>query len=215
MLDLNDKENIIFDLGGVLLNIDYELTAKAFKKLGLSSFDDLYSQKRQTGLFDQFEKGKITKKTFLSELTEVIPEASEEDVIAAWNAMLLDLPQHRIELLMELGKAFRIFLLSNTNEIHEAAFLKIIDQNYPENVLYNSFERVYLSHRIGFRKPDRECFQLVLDENGLAAEKTIFIDDSIQHIEGAQSAGITAVHLERHVDVSQLFADRFPQASRL
>lgn len=209
MLDLRDKENIIFDLGGVLLNIDYHLTSLAFKEKGFHSFDDFYSQQKQTDLFDLFETGKISIDEFVAEIRRKESGISRSDVIKAWNAMLLDLPKDRLELLRNLKKEFRIFLLSNTNEIHEEAFVRILEEAYGGNVLEEVFETVHLSHKIGYRKPNRDCFNFVLEENGLKPEQTVFIDDSIQHVIGAKNAGIEAFHLQKEIDISQLFPGKF------
>lgn len=209
MLDLNHKENIIFDLGGVILNIDYQLTSKAFVGLGFDNFDEYYTQKKQSRVFDLFETGKITEETFVEEISKELPRASEHQIIDAWNAMLLDLPGKRIELIQQLSKDHRVFLLSNTNEIHEKAFREIVEKQFGRYIFDELFEKAYLSHHIGLRKPDRECFEYVLDQNNLNPENTIFIDDSVQHVEGAKQAGIRALHLERGMDITKLFPGKF------
>ena len=209
MVDLEGKKNIIFDLGGVLLNIDYERTSEAFKSLGLNSFDEIYSQKKQSGLFDQFEIGEISKEEFVEEIVEVLPSAKVDDVINAWNAMLLDFPVHRLLFLQKLKGDYRVFLLSNTNQIHEDEFVKIITESYGKNVLFDQFEEVYLSHKIGHRKPDSTCFEYVLQHSKLKAAETIFIDDTIQHIEGAKEVGIDAYFLSQGQEITQLFPDKF------
>lgn len=214
MVDLQQTENIIFDLGGVLLNIDYDLTAQAFKDLGFHTFDDYYSQRKQTALFDDFETGRITSEEFVADLAQQAPQAHKNNLVEAWNAMLLDLPKHRVELLTNLKKDFRIFLLSNTNQVHEDAFVKIVEDAYGTNVLNDAFEVVHLSHKIGFRKPNQDCFDYVLDSAGLKAENTVFIDDSIQHVKGADQAKIKAYHLEKGRDVISLFPDRFQPIHR-
>jgi glucose-1-phosphatase len=120
-------KNIIFDLGGVILNIDYNRTANAFRQLGCENFDELYSQQKQSGLFDEFETGKISPQAFINELLRVLPKGiSAKQVIDAWNAMLIDLPKVRLEKLLEHKQNYRTFLLSNTNAIHEEAFTRLI-----------------------------------------------------------------------------------------
>lgn len=209
MLELEGIENIIFDLGGVVLNIDYQLTSKAFRSLGVNSFDDIYSQKKQSNLFDLFETGEISPADFLKELSYYLPNVQEKEIKRAWNAMLLDLPIHRVNLLRALKQKYRIFLLSNTNAIHEEAFLEIIQHSYGKNIFLELFEQVYLSHQIGLRKPDLECFSYVLESNDLNPKYTLFIDDSIQHIDGALNAGLRAYLLTSGTDISQLFPDKF------
>jgi putative hydrolase of the HAD superfamily len=209
MLTLSGIKNIIFDLGGVILNIDYQLTSNAFKEIGLKSFDDYYSQKTQTSIFNDLETGKINTAQFVSELISLNPQMTEENILKAWNAMLLDLPISRIEILRNLSEKYRLFLLSNTNEIHIRAFNEIIEKQYGSNVLVPCFEKVYFSNEMGLRKPDEECFTLVLKENGLKASETLFIDDSIQHIVGAESCGIKTHFVDTKVgqNINQLFPD--------
>ncbi len=198
MLEDKKIKNIIFDLGGVILNIDYQLTSNAFKKIGFTDFDSFYSQKEQSNIFDLLETGKISSENFIAEIRKHFPSENVTDsaILEAWNAMLLNLPLQRIDLLHEVAKKYRIFLLSNTNQIHLEAFSKIITNAYGSDVLSPCFEKVYLSHQIGDRKPNASCFEMVLNENQLLPEETLFIDDSIQHIKSAESCGIHALFLD-------------------
>lgn len=196
-------KHIIFDLGGVLLNIDYSLTEKAFIDLGIINFEEIYSQIKQTSLFDKWETGKISKEEFINELRKTAPVfLSEEQICKAWNAMLLDFPLRRLQLLQQLRLYHDLILLSNTNEIHEAAFNKILKDTHGLN-LATFFDRVYFSHRIGMRKPSIEIFEKVLDENGLTAAHTLFIDDSAQHIEAAKTLGIQTIFLEKGMTIEK------------
>jgi putative hydrolase of the HAD superfamily len=121
--------------------------------------------------------------------------------------MLLDLPTHRITLLKEVAQHYPIFLLSNTNEIHINAFEEIIFNQHQLKSLDSLFQKVYYSSRLGLRKPNKEIFEFVLNEQNLNPETTLFIDDSIQHIVGASKLGIKAHFLEKDIDVSTLFKD--------
>jgi FMN phosphatase YigB (HAD superfamily) len=202
----NNIKNIIFDLGGVILNIDYNLTAEAFKKLGLKDFEEKYSQAKQSRLFDKLETGEILASDFRKELKSYIGDTvSDEDLDSAWNAMLLDLPTERIELLKNLKNNYRLFLLSNTNAIHHKAYSDAMQITYGNADFSSVFEKQYLSFQLGLRKPDKEIFELVLTENNLTASETIFIDDSIQHVEGARGAGLTAYHLQPGESILELF----------
>jgi glucose-1-phosphatase len=193
---ISNIKNIIFDLGGVIINIDYRLTANAFKNLGIPQFDTLFSQLKQTPLFDLFETGKISSQEFRSELKKAIPfSITDSQINIAWNAMLLDFPPQKIELLQKIKNKYRTFLLSNTNEIHTEKFNIILQNQTGYNSLEPLFEKVYLSHKIGLRKPDKAIFDLVLNENKLKPAETLFIDDSPQHIEAAQQCGIQTIHL--------------------
>ena len=190
---LNHIRNIIFDLGGVIINIDYDRTAAAFKKLGLTDFEELYTQARQEKLFDRFETGHLSEDMFRQELMKYLPEGtSHDDVDEAWNAMLLEFPPERLDFIYALKKHYRIFLLSNTNLIHIRAFIPMADRMYGVRRFNDAFEKIYYSCHVGLRKPDTDIFDFVLQENNLKSEETLFIDDSVQHIEGAAATGIHA-----------------------
>ena len=197
-------KNIIFDLGGVLININYKLTEQAFVQLGIANFGEIYSQLKQTTVFDDFEKGLIEPTDFIKVLQAQSAVAiSDAQVIDAWNAMLLDFPLRRLQIMQQLRLHYNLFLLSNTNMIHEEAFNKILMQDHGMPNLGVFFDRVYLSHRLGLRKPMPQIFTKVLSDNGLLARETLFIDDSIQHIDGAKTVGIETIHLAPGMSIEQ------------
>ena len=189
-------ETIIFDLGGVLLNIDYYLTQKAFEQLGVLHFDQAYSQAKQSSLFDDLEIGKLNPDQFRDEARRILaPGLTNKQIDSAWNAMLLDLPVIRVQMLKNIRNKYRTFLLSNTNQIHYEAYTKYLEQAHGFVDFAELMEKQYLSFQIGLRKPNADCFQLILDENKLNPNTTLFIDDSIQHVEGAKAVGLQAYHL--------------------
>lgn len=209
MLELEGIKNIIFDFGGVIINLDYQRTSSAFKRIGFHHFDEFYSKKSQVDIFDKFETGRISEKDFLDGLNQEVPQASELELADAWNAMLLDLPKDRLDLLRMLGKHYRIFLLSNTNSIHERAFLKEMKRVYGSDLLLEEiFEEVYMSHKINKRKPNADCFEYVLERHNLLAAETLFIDDSIQHVLGAEKVGLKTYHLKDMDTILGLFPDK-------
>ena len=195
---------IIFDLGGVILNIDYKLTITEFEKLGLKNADSFYSKKVQDPIFDKIEVGAISPKEFLEQLQKECDNASIELVENAWNAMLLDLPQSRLNYIKTLKNNYQIFLLSNTNAIHIRAFKNKIGAE-KWKAFSSVFDKMYLSHEIRFRKPDKEAFQIILEENKLKPNEVFFIDDSPQHIEAAKKLGIHCHYLVEGVEICSLF----------
>ncbi len=201
-------EAIIFDLGGVLLNIDYQKTILSFKKLGIKNFDELYTQAQQSQLFDKLETGSISEDEFYYSISELADrKLAKIDIKNAWNAMLLDLPQQRVSLIRELGRSIPIYLLSNTNSIHLTAFQSIIASAYgKKNLLEDLFVETFYSHRIGVRKPNPEAFSFIIDKHNLTPAKTLFIDDSEQHIIGAKKVGLHTHHLFDH-DITTLFGE--------
>lgn len=200
-------DNIIFDLGNVILDIDYQSTIKAFEKIGIENASILYSKSSQTKIFDQLETGKITKEDFILEIQKIISKASKSEIINAWNAIIKDLPESRIDILKKLKDKFSIFLLSNTNSIHiDYIVKKIGERKYDE--FYNLFDKVYYSHEVKLRKPDPNIFKLVINENNLKIKNTLFIDDSIQHINSAKKLGLQTYHLNNSIEsLETIFPD--------
>lgn len=198
---------IIFDLGGVLIDIDYNVLRDSFARLGLGDFDAQFSKARQQRLFDRYETGEIATPVFRSSLSELIGKpTSDEAIDQAWNAMIFELPAHRLELLQKTRGSYRTFLLSNTNEVHMDFIHEYMTRTHGTPRLDPYFEKVYLSYEMGLRKPDPEIFKRVLEENSLKAESTLFIDDSPQHIQAAASLGIQTYHLDtEREDVTALF----------
>lgn len=190
-------KNIIFDLGGVILNINYQKTIDAFKLLGIKNFDALFTQAKQEQLFDKYEKGEISSKEFVNHLQNKFNEDIDESTIKdAWNAMLLELPDERLKLLKNIKSNYNTALLSNTNEIHLEAFHKIIQKENAIKDLNPYFDEVFFSCRMNKRKPDPGIFKVVCQKRNYSPNETLFIDDSIQHVEGAQKAGLHALHLQ-------------------
>lgn len=188
---------IIFDLGGVILNIDYQLPVKAFKKLGIDDFSSHFSQAAQSSLLDDYETGKISSEEFLNEIrTFVRPEFGDREIIQAWNSILLDLPENRLFTLEKAAENHRIFLLSNTNDLHIQEFNAYLLEEHNLPSLEPFFESLYLSYEVGLRKPDRRIFEYVLQDAGLDPQSTLFIDDSVQHIQSAAELGINTYLLK-------------------
>jgi putative hydrolase of the HAD superfamily len=200
-------KNIIFDLGGVLLNIDYHKTAKAFTQIGWPSFADFYSQQQQKELFDQLEIGAINETDFFNQLITFFTPIEHSALKEAWNAMLLDLPAARLAFLQSLRKEYSLFLFSNTNAIHYEAFTQYISNQYEGDSLDNYFDKAYYSHVIGKRKPHPSSFDYILKENNIIPAETLFIDDSSQHIAGAASLGIKTYLFSQNSDIIELFPD--------
>jgi putative hydrolase of the HAD superfamily len=195
-------KNLILDLGAVVLNLDQDKTLRAFKRLG-SDLDEVHMT---SSLFTDFETGKINADYFVQSLFTLLKgEASKEKIVAAWNAMLLDLPPHRIDMLMELKKKYRLFLLSNTNALHIVEVSRAL-KKVSDVALGTYFQQVFLSHEIGKRKPHPETFLWTCNQMGFAPKDVLFIDDSPQHIEGAQAAGLQTYFYQSDTDFYAFFS---------
>lgn len=184
-------KNVIFDLGGVLLNIDYNRTKDAFAALGFLKFEEMYNQYHSDGLFTQLETGHVKPAEFYRQMLLHAPQGvTANDIENAWNAMLLNFRTPTLAFIASLQATKKVYLLSNTNAIHEAAFLKIIAEDTGVQDFDACFTRAWYSHKIGLRKPHVATYQYVLKDAGIEAGETIFIDDSYNNIEGAVAAGL-------------------------
>ena len=201
----NQYKAVILDLGSVILDIDYQLTIDAFKALGYNGFDDQYSKMKQSDTFDLLETGKITEADFIHRMKQAIPNAMDEEIIAAWNALILDFPAGRFETLMAIKNHHKTFLLSNTNAIHLKEFSKTLKRATGYDSLAPYFDKLYLSHEIGLRKPNPEAFGLILKEQNLEPQDTLFVDDSPQHIDAARKLCINTFHIENGTTLEDLF----------
>jgi putative hydrolase of the HAD superfamily len=198
-------QNVIFDLGGVIINLDTNRTIREFNKISQIPFQDIYTQAKQDEIFTLLDKGKISTSDFIKEVKRQIRyDGPDKDILLAWNAMLLDVPEERLDLLVEMKHNYNTFLLSNTCEPHIHAFEKELHDEHGIRNFDDYFDKVYYSCRIGMRKPDKEIFEFVLSQNNLKPEETVFIDDSPQHVKGAGECGINAFLLQKNMSVNDL-----------
>lgn len=190
-------KNIIFDFGGVLFEIDYNLPVEAFRNLGNPDFAKFYTQSNQNEIFDRLETGKISNGEFLQYLNSLVPNANPEQVLEAWNCILLRIWPQQVDVVKSLRtKGYRTFMLSNTNAIHVSEFERMIDETMTLKSFREAFEKIYYSNELGIKKPYPSTYLEVCVMNGIDPNETLFIDDSIQHVRGAAEAGLFAYHLE-------------------
>ena len=192
----NPIRNIVFDLGGVILNIDPQLTVNEFRDLG---WNDFYMENKQSvakELFYQLERGASSPGAFREAVRDQIKcELADTVIDQAWSAMILDIPADRVRYLEELKKSYRIFLLSNTNEIHRIKFHEDFKNTFGYS-LYDLFEHNFYSHEMGLRKPNPQIYIQALMEAGLVPEETLFIDDMVENTEAAKSTGMKVLHIQ-------------------
>jgi putative hydrolase of the HAD superfamily len=207
LIEIESVEAIIFNLGGVILNVDYPRTILAFNDLHKADLSTIYSQDDQADLFSAFEIGALSAWQFRNGLRQILNIRCDDAALdQAWNAMLLDIPLPRIELLEKLRSRKRLFLLSNTNLIHKLAFDKIFKTTCGDRYehLDQLFEQAYYSHHVGDRKPNLSMFQRVIREQNLEPSRTLVIEDKASHIEGAKKAGLQTYHLTNNETLMDL-----------
>jgi putative hydrolase of the HAD superfamily len=187
-----DIKNIIFDFGGVLLHIDFKKTHKAFEDLGIKDPAGYFSQHHASELFSLLETGHISNEAFYDLFRKEAenPLLTDEQIRDGWNAMLLHYAKENIALLKRLSGTYKLYLFSNTNQIHYDWFADLYQKEFNGQRLEDLFTVAWFSHEKGVRKPAAGVFTHMLEVEGLKAAETLFIDDTISNIEGAAKAGL-------------------------
>lgn len=198
-------KNILFDFGGVIINIDHQRVEKAFMNLGVENFDLLYSKAQQSHLFINLEKGLIGPDEFRKGLREISGiDADDELLDSTWNEIIGDYPPERIELLKEISKNYNLYLLSNTNVIHYNYYILKFKKEFGFDFT-SLFLKTYWSFMIGRRKPDREVYEYVANDSMILPGETLFLDDSEQNIKAALDSGYQVFHITPENDILSIF----------
>ena len=202
---LDGIKNIIFDFGGVIIDIEFDRVRDAFNKLGIDDFDKYFNKFRQTDIFDKFDTGRVGEDEFFSEIEKHLPAGvRRDDVISAWNAMLGGFPGEHFHYLINMKQKYNTYLLSNTNETHLRYYFSRLNEWFGIENMDVFFKKTYYSHEIHLRKPNTDVFGFVCNDAGLDMSETLFIDDSPQHVEGARKAGLRAFHMEAPYSLTDL-----------
>jgi putative hydrolase of the HAD superfamily len=204
--DLTNIKNIIFDLGNVLLNLDFNASIHAFRQLGLSSEVIDRQQAYADPIFYDLEVGRASPAQFRTRVRQILknPGATDQQIDDAWYAMVLDIPAKRVEMVKDLRKKFNVFLFSNTNQIHISRLHKEFRETHGID-FPSIFEKDFYSHEIHERKPDLSSFQKVIQLSGVRPEETLFVDDLEDNIAGAQKTGMKTYWLKNGTEISVLF----------
>ncbi|MBQ2386527.1 MAG: HAD family phosphatase [Bacteroidales bacterium] len=189
-------KNLLLDMGGVILDVSYQRVIETFKSYGIENFDKVYTQAKQVEIIDLFEEGKCTAEEFRDGVRKFVgKELSDEQIDKAWFSMILEIPRDVIQLLGVLKLKYRLFLFSNTNVLHIEYLKKEFERQLGFDLFNCVFDKAFFSNEIHHRKPHPESFKYVLEQAGIEAEETLFIDDSKQHLEGASKVGLNTYWL--------------------
>lgn len=199
-------KNIIFDLGGVVLDIDETVVYRELEKMGIETKELAHSMEF-INLMSKFDMGIYTASTFRKRMKALLGQEkmTDQKFDSIWNAMLLDIPRERIEALEKIKKHYKIFLMSNTNEIHYDLYVRDLQLRFGYKEFDSLFNKSYFSFAEHLEKPDPRFFELILDHEGLHPEETLFIDDMEVNIKAAQSLGMRTYHISREELVRNLF----------
>lgn len=200
-------KNLILDMGGVILDVDYKKIFEEFKKFGCKNIQSFFTQQAQIPLVDDFEKGLISPAEFRKEVRKITNLSIEDkDLDSIWNSMILGVRKADVELLKTLRNKYdKIFLFSNTNEIHIESVKNLFFKVLGYDVFSTMFDKVYFSNEIHLRKPDVESFDFVVKDAEVEKKETLFIDDTSQNILGAEKSGLNAYLLDNNQTLTEIF----------
>ena len=189
-------KNIIFDLGNVLYDIDFKIMYKRFDELGIPNFENHFTLNQSDPLFFDLEKGFIDEVAFCSRFNQLYNLSLNKDqIIEAWNSLLIGFREKSLDWLKSNQSNFSLFLYSNTNQPHQDYFLAQYTREIGGD--FNAlFKKPYYSHEMGMRKPDPASFKYILDQEGLKAAETLFIDDNEPNVAAAASVGFQVLYLQ-------------------
>ena len=202
-----DKQikNIVFDLGGVLVDLDFKAAINGLQKAGFANVKEQLQTLHQGGIFQKFELGEMSADEFRTAIREnSTVTLTDEEIDALWNAMLLEIPREKLELILDLRGKYMVYLLSNTNSIHWDYVCKNAF-NYRGFRVNDYFEETFLSYEMHLAKPNKAIFEKVLHDANLLPEETLFIDDSEANCKAAEEVGIHAHHYHIGDDLSKIF----------
>jgi putative hydrolase of the HAD superfamily len=189
-------KNIIFDLGNVLYDIDFNIMYDQFRELGIPDFQNHYTLNQSDELFFDLEKGFIDEVAFCNRFNQLYNlSLSQDQIIKAWNSLLKGYRKESMDWIKANQQKFPMFLFSNTNQIHFDFFIPQFEREMGGD-FEQLFKTPYYSHKMGMRKPDPASFQYILDQEGLIAAETLFLDDNEPNVIAAASVGLQVLHLQ-------------------
>lgn len=207
MEQASNIRNILFDLGGVILDINIQATLKGFYELGFPAELMQYPESMSNDVFFRYQTGKLSTKEFRDAIRKIAGvEMSDRAFDEAWNAMLVRIPRERTELLKRLSERYVLYMLSNTSALHVDVFEPMY-QKAAGVSMHEVFTKIYYSHEIGWHKPDHEAWEHVIHDSGIKPEETLFLDDTIHNIKASQELGFQAIHIHERTHLMNLGFD--------
>jgi HAD superfamily hydrolase (TIGR01509 family) len=207
MIQQSNFTNILFDLGGVILDINIQATLKLFYEMGFPSEMLQFPNSMNTDIYFKYQTGKLDTGQFRDEIRKASGvDMTNQALDDAWNAMIVRFPKERVELLKVLSKRYNLYMLSNTSALHVRVFEKMFLDLAGES-MHKIFKKIYYSHEIGWHKPDKEAWEYVIKDSGIKPEETLFLDDDIHNIKASQELGFQAIHIHERTNLMNLGFD--------
>lgn len=201
-------KNIVFDLGGVLMNIDFKRTFDAFEIIGFRGAEQAFQDPEINRLCMDFEIGVYCSIEMRRKFREISGfKCTDSQFDKAWNALLIDFPPERIRRVQQLAKKYKTYLLSNTNPIHARHFNAELGRNFGIESMDHLLDKAWYSHILGFRKPDERIFNKVLKASRLNPAETVFIDDLEMNVKVAETVGMKGIHVNGEYTILEALAE--------
>lgn len=183
-------EAVLFDLGGVIIDIDWQPMFRHWARHSPLSAADMAARFAMDAPYAEHERGRLDAMDYFAHLREVMHyEGSAAEMVAGWNSIFTGEIKATVDLVRRIRQDVPCYLLTNTNPTHETAWRR----DYAGAI--ELFEQVFVSSTIGHRKPDRAAFEVVAARTGIALERFLFLDDTAENVVGARAAGLTAAHV--------------------
>jgi putative hydrolase of the HAD superfamily len=207
-MDFTGIKNLVFDLGGVIINLDFSKTYNAFAQLLEKTVEETVNTFEKEHIFKLYETGKLSYPGFLDSIRSFgSPSLREKDIVNAWNALLLDIPRERIELLQRLRRKYKVFLLSNTNFTHIEKVNEILFASSGVKDLKDLFDITYLSYEIELAKPHKDIYEFVQRDAKLNPAETVFLDDTEVNLMVPEASGWKTIHVREPLTIIELLKD--------
>lgn len=190
MSNQQTPEAYIFDFGNVIINIDFDLMYNRFQEFLGPNYDIAFNALNEYEFFERVESNAYSLRDMTTIINEYGGNLTTDQVKEAWNAMLLDIPQNRLELLKQVSDQYPIYLLSNTNQVHIDEIFGRLTKQYGQNPIAQYFDQLFLSYEIGYIKPQVEIYEYLLENIDTPAENCLFFDDLQVNLDSAATLGI-------------------------
>ncbi len=202
-------KNIIFDFGNVLFDLDLPKIERGLRQFYGDQFEKATGQLRERQVFELYETGGLSSEEFVDALRmAVTPHIAPEEVVNLWNSIFIEMPRHRFDMLLQLRQHYKVFMLSNINEIHaDWIDAYLLREHGIDGFQSIYFDAVYYSHLIRLRKPHLEAYEYVLSDAEIKPEESVFIDDLMPNIEAAEKVGIRGLWHEPGTEVAERLRD--------
>lgn len=183
-------KNIVFDLGGVIIDLDRDQAVRRFEEIGVEDADQLIDAYEQKGIFLELEDGTIGAEEFCQKLRKHTgKEISFADVTRAWLGFVVDVAQYKLDYIWQLRERYKVYLLSNTNPFIQLEWAQTPRFSAAGRPLNDYFDKLYASYEIGITKPDRRIFDFMIEDSGMIPSETLFVDDGKRNILTGQNLG--------------------------